>query len=122
MNLFTCLAVVTIHLLLQGCQEPQDSIAGSSSQSIAAADTTAQSADTWLTIPALVIGKSDVGRRNFNSAKKVLPRIFDVMEHDLNNLVPSVGEVNGDRGKESYISVLRGISNILTVRYKRNDY
>ena len=38
------------------------------------------------------------GRKNC-SGKDVL---FDVMEGDLNNLVPAVGEVNGDRGDMSY--------------------
>lgn len=166
------LAIATIVLSLLGCQEQQAPIAGSSNQSVTAADTSAQDTDSSLSIPALVTGKSDVGHRNFNSAKKILPRIFegmeedfycgckysgkaidlascgyvprknlnrasrmewehvvpashlgsqrqcwqnggrkncsghdpvfDAMEGDLNNLVPSVGEVNGDRGNLSY--------------------
>jgi len=40
----------------------------------------------------------DGGRKNCSGHDPV----FDAMEGDLNNLVPSVGEVNGDRGDMSY--------------------
>lgn len=54
-------------------------------------------------VPASHLGSQrqcwqDGGRKNC-SGKDLL---FDMMEGDLNNLVPAVGEVNGDRGNMSY--------------------
>lgn len=160
-------ALIAFLIAVSGCQ-----IQESQSESVASKqDHTPQKSQAF-NAPELVHGKKDVGHRNFNSAKKVLPKIFegmevdfycgckytgktvdldscgyvprkninrasriewehvvpashlgsqrqcwqdggrkncsghdpvfDAMEGDLNNLVPSVGEVNGDRGDMSY--------------------
>lgn len=161
--------LLSLALLLAGCMAPLNH---SDQRRSPAAHEYKQATQKPLENVALVNGKSQIGHRNFNAAKQVLPEIyarmeedfycgckysgkdvdlqscgfiprknlarasriewehvvpaahlgsqlqcwqeggrkncsgkdslFDMMEGDLNNLVPAVGEVNGDRGDMSY--------------------
>ncbi len=74
---FHLFAVLGFLIALAGCQ-----IQESQSEVVASKQEVAPQNSQAFNAPDLVNGKNEVGHRNFNSAKKILPKIFEGMEFE----------------------------------------